>query len=77
MDPSVDRNLNSRSQLKVHIKKLPEKQEFWFRYDPPVLIVAVTWHDTRKKYGQLLHDRLAFSYFNNEESVSDPLVCDD
>ena len=49
---------------------LPSKGAVWFRYDPPTLIVAITWHLTQAKFGRLLHDRLALSYFNNAKSVS-------
>ena len=47
-----------------------DKQDTWFHYDPPVLIVAITWHQTPIGFGQLLHTHLALSYFNDEDSVN-------
>ena len=41
----------------------------YYRYDPPVLIVAITWHDT-KGFGRFLYDRLALAYRTNEDAVS-------
>jgi hypothetical protein len=51
---------------------LPRAEDLWFRYDPPVLIVAVTWYQTVSKFGKLVHDLLSFSYAGNEESVRAP-----
>lgn len=47
-----------------------DKRDTWFRYDPPVLIVAITWHQTPVGFGRLLHTNLALTYFNDEESAS-------
>lgn len=45
-----------------------------YRYDPPVLIVALTWHETKAKFCDLLRLRLHLTYFSNAESVcSTPL----
>ena len=48
----------------------PRKDTIWFRYDPPVLIVTITWHQTPVGFGRLLHTQLALTYFNDESSVS-------
>ena len=48
----------------------PPKAHIPFRYDPPVLLLVMTWHETQAKFGQFLHDRLAFSYFNNTSLVN-------
>jgi hypothetical protein len=45
------------------------KPEVWFRYDPPVLIIAATWHETRMGFGEMLHNRIAASYVGNLHSV--------
>lgn len=48
---------------------LPEKAKIWYRYDPPVLIVAITWHATQTLFGRFLHERLALNYFNTAQLV--------
>lgn len=51
---------------------IPAKSTVWFRYDPPTLIVAITWHGTQAKFGRFFHERLALSYYNKAEWVSRP-----
>jgi hypothetical protein len=51
-------------------RTLPHKMTVYFRYDPPVLIVAATWHETKVPYGRMLRDNLLRKYVNNEDSVS-------
>jgi hypothetical protein len=66
-------------QLALRQNNLPVVQDLWFRYDPPTLIIAITWYQTKPKFGGFLHDRLAFSYSGSEESVrplgSDGVAC--
>lgn len=61
--------LMQRLQVKMLNEARPRKQSIPYRYDPPVLMLVMTWHETQAKFGQFLHDRLAFSYFNNTEFV--------
>ena len=42
----------------------------WFRYDPPVLIIGVTWHLTREPFIEYFHRRLALSYHDDTDLVS-------
>ena len=41
----------------------------WYHYDPAVLVVAITWHQTEVKFGEYLHTRLGLAYTHNHESV--------
>lgn len=43
--------------------------DMWYRYDPSVLIVAITWHETEVTFGEFLHTRLGLAYQSNQESV--------
>jgi hypothetical protein len=45
----------------------------WFRYDPPVLIIGVTWHLTREPFIEYFHRRLALSYHDDTDLVSFPI----
>ena len=40
------------------------------RYDPPVLIIHVRWHETAQSFGKLMRYLLYLSYAGNEDSVS-------
>jgi len=53
---------------------VPDKRQILFRCDPPVLIIALTWHETRAKFATYFQDRLLLSYVNNEEDVRAPFV---
>jgi hypothetical protein len=44
--------------------------EVWFRYDSPVVIVSMTWHETRDPFVDLLCAHLGTSYHDNMGSVS-------
>jgi hypothetical protein len=66
--------LNSLLQLKLQAPLNINKRDIWFRSDPPVLIVSITWHRTDEKFGEFLHKRLALSYFGNADSVSPPTL---
>ena len=46
------------------------KREILFRYDPPVLIISLTWQETRSEFAEHLRQRLRFNYFGDEENVS-------
>jgi len=50
---------------------IPEPHSILFRYDPPVLIVYVRWHETERSFGKLVRDYLYLNYAGNESSVSD------
>lgn len=56
-------------QLAMRREALP-KAETLFRYDPPVLILAMTWFESKAQFGRHLHRRLALSYYNDEDAVS-------
>jgi hypothetical protein len=40
-----------------------------YRYDPPVLIVAMKWHATKVGFADVLQQRLNLNYFNNTDYV--------
>ena len=46
------------------------KQRILYRYDPPVVLISLTWQETRAKFSPHLRQKLGFSYFNNDEDVS-------
>lgn len=50
----------------------PLKETVLERYDPPVLIIHVRWHETDQSFGKFLRDLLYLSYAGNEDSVSVP-----
>lgn len=56
-------------QLKLRVP-VPHKRTVSLRYDPPVLIVASTWHETRVPFGRMLRDNLLRKYHGNEDWVS-------
>ena len=59
------------SQLELtEPERLPHQDVVLFRYDPPVLIIAIRWHENKHSFGRLLRDRLYLTYANNEEAVS-------
>jgi len=49
---------------------MPRKGMVIERYDPPVLIIHVRWHETAQSFGKLMHNLLYLSYAGNEDSVS-------
>lgn len=51
---------------------LPDKSQVLFRYDPPVLIISLTWHEKRAAFAELLCVRLRVSYFDNADDVRPP-----
>ena len=51
------------------------KQDILFRYDPPVLIITITWHEKQAQFGTFLHLRLRLNYFNNEDYVHIFPIC--
>jgi hypothetical protein len=57
-------------QLTFRDKNKPKKDCLWFRYDPPVLIVAFTWHETKVKFGRYLQRHLAYGYQHSPGHVS-------
>jgi len=62
-------------QLRINDQgRVPDKRQILLRCDPPVLIIALTWHETRAKFATYFRDRLLLSYVNNEEDVRAPLV---
>lgn len=46
------------------------KQRLLYRYDPPAVLISLTWEETRAKFAPYLRQKLQFSYFNNSEDVS-------
>ena len=48
---------------------MERKNDLWYHYDPAVLVVAVTWHQTEVKFGEYLHTHLGLAYTHNHESV--------
>lgn len=64
--------LTLHMQLKSERAPQINKRDVWLRCDPPVLIIAITWHRTQVQFGKLLHQTLALKYYNNGESVSPP-----
>lgn len=40
-----------------------------FRYDPPVLVVALTWHETEAPFCDALYQWLIQGYHNNKADV--------
>jgi hypothetical protein len=50
--------------------ELPRLHDVWFRYDPPVIIIGATWHETREPFIEYFHRRLALSYFDDTDLVS-------
>ena len=60
---------NTVSQLELRQANLPHVHDIWHRYDPPVLVVAITWFQTTTKFGKLVYDLLSRSYAGNEGSV--------
>ncbi|KAF9781086.1 hypothetical protein BJ322DRAFT_1023203 [Thelephora terrestris] len=57
-------------ELKLR-RTMSDKRDVFLRYDPPVLIVATTWHETKIPYGRMLRDALLRMYVGEEES---PLI---
>jgi len=57
------------SQFKLRIAHYPKKANIWFRYDPPILIVAATLHTEQYSFCRLLHHHLSVCYSKNTESV--------
>ena len=51
-----------QTQLDLRRPILPRMSRVWFRYDPPVLIIGVTWHQTSEPFIDYFHRRLALSY---------------
>jgi hypothetical protein len=50
----------------------PDISTLWYRYDPPVLIVAAMWHETEVRLSEHLHTKLALDYSGNADLVSIP-----
>ena len=50
--------------------ELPRMWNVWFRYDPPVIVIGVTWHQTREPFTEYFHRRLALSYYDDTDLVS-------
>ena len=48
---------------------MPKKLHVFYRYDPPVLIIALTWHETRAGFADFLRGLMRFDYFNNDDDV--------
>ena len=57
-------------QLTLRNPVIQDKKDLWFRYDPPVVIIVITWYQTQVKFGHFLYNKLQMSYFNNKNSVS-------
>lgn len=62
--------LNVLSQLTLCQRDiiLP-KDLVWYWYDTPVLIIAITWHENKAKFGRFLYDKLSMSYTTNGATV--------
>ena len=51
-----------------------DKIEVLFRYDPPVILVGCTWHETRVRFLDSLYQHLAMSYNHHQEYVCIPTI---
>jgi predicted amidophosphoribosyltransferase len=60
--------LTIHSQLTLR-KEIPRKNGLWFRYDPPVMIIGINWHEKSTPFSELLHKRLALVYDGYMENV--------
>ena len=43
--------------------------DLWYRYDPAVLVVEITWHQMEVKFSEYLHTRLGLAYTHNHKLV--------
>ena len=58
-------------------KPHPKMFEVWFRYDSPVLIIAITWHETRNPFADILCSHLGRLYHDDIDLVgSKSSYCD-
>ena len=62
--------LTRRVQLELRRLEIPRRFDVWYRYDPPVVIIGATWHQTQEPFIEYLHRRLALSYFDDTDLVS-------
>lgn len=61
-------------QFKLRIDHYPRKTDIWFRYDPPVLIVAATLHKEPDSFCRLLRQHIGLCYRGNATSVCTPVA---
>lgn len=54
----------------IMLKTEPAIRDVYFRYDPPVLLIAATWHQEKHPFINVLHSILATRYFDSERLVS-------
>ncbi|KAF9784726.1 hypothetical protein BJ322DRAFT_1021414 [Thelephora terrestris] len=50
-------------------KEPPHAFSVWFCYDPPVLLIGATWHETEFLFVTLLHHALAMSYYDGSSLI--------
>jgi hypothetical protein len=67
--PSQPNGTHACFQLTPKEYSVANLQDIWFRFDPAVLVVAITWHQTEVGFGEYIHTRLSLAYANNQESV--------
>jgi len=51
--------------------KPPYKWQVYFRFDPALLIVSLTWHETNVPFGSQFFDHMRLRYNGHEDSVSE------
>lgn len=56
-------------QFRLRINHYPRKTDIWFRYDPPILIVAATLHNDEESFCRVLYRNLALRYRKTSQSV--------
>jgi len=56
-------------QLPLRVET-PYRHSVYFRYDPPVLIIAATWHQTTHPFIDTFYNILCTSYFDSTDHVS-------
>lgn len=62
--------LNAYPQLRLlSLNTRQDKQSILFRYDPPVLIVAATWHEKQVEYARALYWGIQQAYCGHEDYV--------
>ena len=48
---------------------VPDRRQVLYRYDPPVLLVSLTWHEKRTGFGHFLYQGMLLNYADSEEYV--------
>ena len=48
---------------------MPKKGHVHYRYDPPLLIIALTWHETRAGFAGILCELMGAKSINSDNDV--------